>query len=112
MAHQQSQPVTVPASFVHRKFSEMIRRVYSGEEHFIIERDGLPVAVLVSVEEYRELMREREEREERVKRFQQLARDIGREIERRGLTEEEVMAELEKTREQVFQKYYGRQPDK
>jgi prevent-host-death family protein len=112
MAHQQSQPVTVPASFVHRKFSEMIRRVYSGEEHFIIERDGLPVAVLFSMEEYKELMRDREEREERVKRFQEAARAIGEAFERRGLTEEEVLAELEETREQIFQKYYGRQPDK
>lgn len=53
-------------------------------------------------------MKERERREERLKQFRQLARDIGKEIEQRGLTEEEVMAELEKDKEQVYREYYDK----
>jgi len=38
MSSQESVPITIPATVVHRKFSEVIRRVYSGGEHFI----GMP----------------------------------------------------------------------
>jgi len=61
----------------------------------------------MSIQENDDLMKKRESRDERLKRFRQAARAIGEEVERRGLTEEEVLAQLEETREEVYQKHYG-----
>jgi prevent-host-death family protein len=106
-AHRKSTPTKVPATDVHRNFGDLVRRTYSGQEHFIVERDGLPVVAIISMAEYEELMQERERREERLRKFEQSARAIGEEIERQGLTEEEVMAKLEEAKEEVYQAYYG-----
>jgi prevent-host-death family protein len=106
MPSQPSTPVTIPATTVHRNFSDIIRRAHSGKEHFIVERDGLPVVVILPMAEYEEFLLERE-RKERLRQFQEAARAIGEEIERRGITEEQLMAELEKTREALYQERYG-----
>jgi prevent-host-death family protein len=100
--------VTVPATTAHRQFGDLLRRAFSGKEHFLVEKDGLPVIAILSISEYEELMQERERREARLKKFQEAARAIGEEIERQGLSEEDVLAQLEETREQVYQKHYGR----
>lgn len=112
MAVRKSMPVTIPATDVHRKFSELIRRAFSGGEHFIVEKEGLPVVVIMSMVEYQELMQERERNEEdkqrRLKQFQEAARAIGEAVEQSGLSEEEIMEHLEETKQQVYQKHYGR----
>ncbi len=48
-------PITIPATKAHRQFGELVRRAYSGEEHFIVEKDGLPVVALISIIEYQEV---------------------------------------------------------
>ena len=40
--------------------------------------------------------------------FYELSRNFGREVERLGITEEEFMADLEKTKRRVFAEQYGR----
>jgi hypothetical protein len=40
--------------------------------------------------------------------FHDLARNLGREVEQRGISEEEFAAELEKTKHDVFTEHYGR----
>jgi prevent-host-death family protein len=100
-------PITIPATQAHRQFGDLVRRAFSGKEHFIVEKDGLPVVAILSMAEYEDLMKERERREKRLHQFRQLAREIGQEYERQGLTEEEVLAELEKTREEVYKEQYG-----
>ena len=40
--------------------------------------------------------------------FDQFTGDLGREVEKRGLSEEELMAELEETKREVFLEQYGR----
>lgn len=95
-------PVTIPATKAHRQFGELVRRVYSGEQHFIVERDGLPVAVIMSMPEYKELVRERERREEKLKPFREAAREIGDEFERQGLSEEEIEDQVEAVRERLY----------
>jgi prevent-host-death family protein len=51
MAHQ----ITIKASEGHRKFGQLLKRVYGSDEHLIVERDGFPVAVLMSYQEYEQL---------------------------------------------------------
>ena len=107
MSSQKSMQVTIPASYIHRKFSDVLRRTHSGKEHFIVERDGLPMLAIVSMPEYEEFMKERERKEERLRLFRKHARALGEEAERKGITEEQLMAELEKDKEKVYQEYYG-----
>lgn len=108
-------PRTIPATTAHRNFAELIKRTYSGKEHFIVERGGLPVVAIISMAEYESLMQERErhdqDQQERLKRFQQAARAIGKAAEKSGLTEEQLMAELEKDKQKVYEEYYGDNQD-
>lgn len=111
MTSRPSMPITIPATTAHRQFGNLIKRVFSGGEHFIVEKDGLPVIVILSMAEYEELMQERQRQEqdkqERLKKFRKAARVIGEAVERTGLTEEEVIAKLEEAKEEVYQEYYG-----
>lgn len=100
-------PVTIPATQAHRQFGELVRRTFSGKEHFIVEKDGLPVVAILSIAEYEELMEERERREKRLQRFRQHARNLGQAYERQGLMEDEVLADLEQTSEEIYKEWYG-----
>jgi prevent-host-death family protein len=99
-----STPVTIPATTAHRKFGDLIRRVFNGKEHFIVEKDGLPVAAIISMEQYR-VMEQRTERA--LAEFEQLARKIGKEAQEQGLTEEQLMTELKEDRRAIFKEKYG-----
>lgn len=114
LSKQTSMPITIPATTAHRQFGDLVKRAFSGKEHFIVEKDGLPVVAIISMSEYEELMQEHEraekDRQERLKRFQIAARAIGEEIEKTGLSEEEVMAQLDATRQQLHEDNYGTKP--
>lgn len=48
-----SQVTTISATQMHQKRGEMIKRCVRDKEHFIIERDGIPLVALIPIEEYR-----------------------------------------------------------
>lgn len=112
MATQKSTPVTIPATMAHRNFGDLIKRAYSGKEHFIVEKDGLPVVVILSIKEYEELVeiqqQQEQDRQERLKRFENAARSLGEEIEKTGMTEEELMAKVEEIRQRLFEEKHGK----
>ena len=107
MLTEKPERVTLRSTDVQRNFRDVVNRAGAGHEHIIVERDGLPVIVMLSVAEYQLLMREREQRAERLKKFEAAARRIGQAIERQGLSEEEVMAQLEETKQEVYDEHYG-----
>jgi len=94
---------TISATEMRRNFGAIVRRLRKRREHTIIQSSGEPVAVLLSMSEY-----ERLRARERLAALDDLGRNLGREIEKRGLSEEELMADLEKTKHQVFEERYGR----
>jgi len=53
--------VTINASQGHRAFGKLLKRVYGSDEHVIVERDGYPVAVIMSYQEYEQLSRPQSE---------------------------------------------------
>jgi prevent-host-death family protein len=112
LAVRKSMPVTISATDVHRKFGDLVRRVFSGREHFIVEKEGLPVVAILSIPEYQELMREREQnqqdKERRLKQFEEAAKAIGEEIDKEGLSEEEVMEKVDQVRQRIHDEHYGR----
>jgi prevent-host-death family protein len=101
-------PVTIAATQAHRQLGELIRRVYSGKEHFVVEKDGLPVAALISITEYEQFLHELEQRQKRLKRFQENAKAIGKDFEKLGITEDQLMEQMEQIREEVYQERYGK----
>ncbi len=102
MALEKPSRVSIRSTDVQRNFGDVIRRVFSGKEHLIVERDGLPVVAIISAAEYEALMQERDQRAERLKRFEAAARAIGEQAERQGMTEEEFLASLEQARDDLF----------
>jgi len=98
-----SKKVVINASELHRAAGKALKRVALNDEHLVIERDGYPVAVMLSYQEYDILMRERAS-----KLLRQLTRSLGEEAERQGLTEDKLMEELEETKREVFEETYGK----
>src|SRR5258707_12151049 len=102
MGTQKSMPAVVSATQVQRKFGEIVRQVNRGSVHFIVEREGLPVMAIISMDEYQEFLREREQqekdRDERLQRFREAARQVRKKIEELVLTEEVLDAQIEQTR--------------
>jgi len=94
----------VTATEMRRNLRAIIQRLGKRREHAIIQSSGSPVAVLLSVAEYEQLVARRR----RKAAFHDFARRLGREVEKRGLSEQELMAELEQTKRQVFAEQYGR----
>ncbi len=52
---QVTQQITINASEGHRSFGKLLKRVYNSDEHLVVERDGFPVAVIMSYQEYEQL---------------------------------------------------------
>lgn len=97
-----SRQTVIPASEGHRSFGKLLKRVYQSDEHLIVERDSFPVAVIMSYQEY-----EKMRRDQSLAAFENFSRELGREVERRGLTEEEVMNMLEESKKAVYEEQYG-----
>src|SRR5574341_1777707 len=97
---------TSTATELRRNFAAVVRRLRQRREHTIIESSGTPVAVILSMAEYERLVARR--RRESLAAFHDFARNLGKEVQRRGLTEEELLADLEKTKREVFEERYGR----
>lgn len=87
---------------LHRQLSQIIRQVALSDKHYIVEKGGLPVAALLPMSEYERLVRD-----SKLKDFEHHARKLGEEAKRRGITEEQLLAELEETKKEVYQEMYG-----
>ncbi len=93
----------INASELHRSAGKALKRVALNDEHLVVERDGYPVAVLMSYQEYEKLMRERA-----IILHRQLTRSLGQEAERQDFTEEQLIDEMENARRAVFEDTYGK----
>lgn len=83
-------------------FGEVIKRAYVGREPVVVEKDGIPIVVVLSFPYYEQLLREL-----KLARFERLSRGAGLEAERQGLTEEQVEQEMEEIRERFHRDIYG-----
>jgi len=82
-------------------FGEVIKRAYAGE-HVIVERDSIPVVVILSFPNYERLLQEL-----KLARFERASFVAGKEAERQGLTEERLGEEMEAIKERVYRQTYG-----
>src|SRR5579859_4758639 len=101
--------VSISSTAAQRQFGEIVRRAYSGKEHILIQQNGLPVVVMLSVSEYDALMKEHERAEERERRIEELSRQFAAEAQRRGMSEEDLLDHVKEIRQDLFQERYGDQ---
>ena len=93
---------TISATDARIRFGEVIRRAYSGQEHLIVEKDGIPVVVILSVPDYEEMRTEL-----KLERFERMSRAAGLDAEKQGLTEKALEKELEEIRAQIYHETYA-----
>ncbi len=94
----------IKASELQRKSGKVLKRAAQEGVHLVVERGGYPVAVLLSYQEYEQLMRERAKAA-----LKDNVLSLGPEAERQGLSEEKLLEELEETKKKVYQQTYGRE---
>ncbi len=103
MSERERKPVVkvMPATKARIHFGEVLKRVHSGREHIIVEKDGLEVAAILSRADY--------EHYRRLLALQQLElnRAVSLEMQAKGITEEQALADLKATKNQIFEEYYG-----
>jgi prevent-host-death family protein len=92
----------VNATDARQFFGNMIKRAYAGGEHLIVEKNDLPVVVIVPIGDYEE-MREAMARQN----LRELGRALNARIQEQHLTPEEVEKQIEQTKRQVYNERYG-----
>ena len=58
----------IQASEIRNRIGEILARVRYGREHVVVERRGRPVAAIIGIEEYDDLLQLRRQREAQVRR--------------------------------------------
>lgn len=46
-------PTIISATEMHKKRGEIIKRSYRNGEHFIVEKDGIPLVAIVPIQTYK-----------------------------------------------------------
>jgi PHD/YefM family antitoxin component YafN of YafNO toxin-antitoxin module len=87
---------------MRRNMVAVFSRIKKRREHTVIKNNGDPIAVLLPMEEYERLMAY-----ERLAAFDDFARQLGQEIEKQGLSEEQLLADFENTKRKVAEARYG-----
>ncbi len=93
---------TIPATQARIHFGEILRRVHSGGEQFIVEKDGLEVAAILGREDY-----EQYRRLLALQELEELNKRVNREIQSKGIHEDQALAELKTKKKQAFADQYG-----
>ena len=101
MNQQTSQQVTIGATEARNNFSELLKRVYKGREHLVVEKGGIPVAALIGIREYEVFQRWQAQ-----KAVRELGREMGKKAEQMGLDEEKLIAALDEDRKAVYRSLY------
>ncbi|MSP11574.1 MAG: type II toxin-antitoxin system Phd/YefM family antitoxin [Chloroflexi bacterium] len=93
----------IGATEVRNHVGTFLNRVHRGDEHLVIEKLGIPVAVVISMKDYEQCRRFLAEQ-----MFKDLGRKMGAAAERQGLTEEKLIEQMEDDRAAVYAEMYGR----
>jgi prevent-host-death family protein len=99
---QENTRSTISMREAQKQFGELIKRAYGAHEPIIVEKDGNPVAVILSFPDYEQLLGEI-----KLARFERCSREAGLEAERSELSEEQLEQEMEAIRARSHQQAYG-----
>lgn len=90
MQTKQPESRTMSASEVRSHWSEVVEDVYRGEARVIVERSGIPVAAVISLDEYKQFERSEAERRSRMKVLEESWKAF------EGVPPEEIEREVER----------------
>jgi len=102
MARHSVNPIIFTTTELRRNLTAIVQKIRRKREPAIIQSGGESVAVLLPMSEYERFLRY-----QRLATFDKFARKIGRAVEKSGLTEGQLMEELEETKREVFREKYG-----
>ena len=94
---------TIKATDARIHFGDLLKRAFKGEEHFVVEKDGLPIAVIISMADY-----ENYRRALALENLKKLNQELNKEVIARGITEKQLIKDVEKTKHEVFEEQYGK----
>jgi prevent-host-death family protein len=92
----------IGATEVRNNLGNLLNRVHRGKEQLVVEKLGIPVAVIISIRDY-----EHYHRLLAWEAHRQLGRRLGEAAIVQGLAEEELLAEMEEDRQAVYEELYG-----
>lgn len=101
---------SISSTNAQRQFGDVLRRAYADKEHIVIEQNGLPLVVMISISEYEVLMADHGQAVAREARAREFGRLLAAEAEERGITEEKLMEDMKEVRKEVYKKRYGNPP--
>lgn len=84
------------ATELRSQLGALLNRVHNRKEHLLIEKLGIPVAAVISMDEYEEY-----QRLVAARLHSDLGRRLDPEAKSQGLTEEELSADLRETRRAI-----------
>ena len=102
MAQRKPLMSRINATNARQFFGEVIKRAVTGGEHLIVEKNDLPVVVIVPVADY-----EKMQEAMALQNLRELGSALNTQIRAQNLTREEVNEQIEQTKRQVYQERYG-----
>jgi prevent-host-death family protein len=96
---------SISAREARARFAELTDRVRYTGESVIVEKQGQPFVAVVSLEDYERL--ERLRRQEHAAEFRRLAAAAAGADDGPEPTEEEIVAAVKRTREELYRERYG-----
>jgi len=95
-----------------RGFRSIAQKVHAGENHYVIKVSGIEVGAFIPMDEYKEFMKERDEREweaqareERLQQFEDAAQRMGKRLAALGFSDEELEAQIEAGRKRYHRSH-------
>jgi prevent-host-death family protein len=92
----------INATDARQFFGNVIKRAYTGGEHLIVEKNELPVVVIVPFADYEEMRRAVARQN-----LTALGKALQHQVRARQLTPEQVEEQIEETKRKVYQERYG-----
>lgn len=106
MAARERKYATVSATEVQRHFRDVLRRLQEEGGPLVIERDGVPAAALVPMEELEQLQKVLAT--ENLRRLDELRKSLQDAAEDQGLTEDKLLEQMRETRRTLYEERYGK----
>ena len=90
---------TIRTTYLQRQTGTVLKRVAEGKERFVVEREGYPIAVILPFEQ---------NQTDAERLLDELVNEIGPRLKAKGITEENVVAEMRQVRKKLARKKYGK----
>lgn len=92
----------INATDARQFFGNVIKRAYAGGEHLVVEKNDLPVVVIVPIADYEEMRQALA-----LQNLQELGRELNSHARAKHLPPEGIEKQLEETKRQLYQKRYA-----